>query len=128
VGLVQREIERAGFSTITLSSIPELTRSAGVPRLAALEFPLGRPFGEPGDIATQTAILKAAISAIGQIREPGGVYQLPFTWHESPRQVRNKPPKAPPIARHLQRHPWHIRDFLKREIPEEYRWIEAENE
>ena len=44
-------IEAAGISTITLSSIPDLTGAVSVPRLAAIEYPLGYLFGQPGDQA-----------------------------------------------------------------------------
>ena len=37
------------MSTITLSSIPDLTAAVGVPRLAAIEHPLGYLLGQPGD-------------------------------------------------------------------------------
>jgi len=49
VGLVQREIEAGGFTTISLSMMPELTKSAGVPRIAAIEHPFGLTLGLPQD-------------------------------------------------------------------------------
>lgn len=49
MGLVQREIEAGGFTTISLSMMPELTKSAGVPRIAAIEHPFGLTLGLPQD-------------------------------------------------------------------------------
>jgi len=88
VGLVQREIEAAGFSTITLANIPDLAQAVGAPRVAGIEHPFGQNVGAPGDRATQLVVLRAALEA---------------------------------IASYLVRHPWHVRNLLKREIPEKYR-------
>jgi hypothetical protein len=38
---VQREIEAADISTITLSPMPDWTEAIGVPRLVGIEHPLG---------------------------------------------------------------------------------------
>ncbi len=118
MGLVQREIEAAGVSTITLTPVPELTRSVSVPRLAAIEYPLGRTFGQPGDAAGQASVLRATLQALETLETPGGIRTLPFTWPELPSQVRNRPPQDPPIARYLKRHPWSFPRFLYRDIPD----------
>ncbi len=116
MGLVQREIEAAGFSTISLSMIPELTASAGAPRIAAIEHPFGVTLGRPGDAAGQLAVLRAALAAMEAIAEPGGVIPLPFAW-TSTEKVTFEPPAAPPIARYLVRHPWDLPRFMNRTPP-----------
>jgi D-proline reductase (dithiol) PrdB len=118
---VQRAIEEAGISTITLSSIPELTGAVGVPRLAAIERPLGYLLGRPGDAAGQTAVLRATLGAAETMREPGSVVDLPFSWPETGQRLSAKPPQVPPIVRYLMRHPWHIPNFLAREVPDNNR-------
>jgi hypothetical protein len=117
VGLVQREIESAGMSTITLSSIPDLTASVGVPRLAAIEHPLGYLLGQPGDREGQTAVLRAMLGGLVEMTEPGSVTHLPFEWPASARRLSARPPKAPPISRYLIRHPWHLPNLFSRDIP-----------
>jgi hypothetical protein len=117
VGLVQREIERAGISTITLSSIPELTASVSVPRLAAIEHPLGFLLGQPGDAEGQMEVLRATLQAVMEIREPGSVIHLPFTWPAAAGRLSAKPPQTPPIVRYLMRHPWHIPNLFARDVP-----------
>ena len=47
MGLVQRVLEARGLPTVALSMIPELTRAVGVPRLAGISYPMGRPFVWP---------------------------------------------------------------------------------
>ena len=117
VGLVQREIEAAGFSTVSLSIIPELTASAGAPRIAGIEHPFGVTMGRPGDAAGQLAVLRAALRALEAMAEPGGVVHLPFGW-TSTEKLEFGPPVAPPITQYLMRHPWALPRFMNRTPPE----------
>jgi hypothetical protein len=117
VGLVQCEIEAAGFSTISLSMMPELTASAGSPRIAAVEHPFGLTMGLPGDIDGQLATLRATLRALAAISEPGGVVDLPFEWDQGAR-LNTFPPQLPPIASYLRRHPWAFPQFFNRTPPE----------
>jgi hypothetical protein len=114
---VQREIEAAGISTITLSSIPDLTGAVSVPRLAAIEHPLGYLLGRPADPEGQRAVLRAALRALAEMREPGSITHLPFEWPASARRRRARPPQAPPISKYLMRHPWHIPNLFSRDVP-----------
>jgi D-proline reductase (dithiol) PrdB len=117
VGLVQREIEAAGITTITLSGIADLTASVSAPRVAAIGYPLGRPFGQPGDQEGQGAVLRATLRALEEMDAPGSIRHLPFEWPEPPREARSHPPEPPPIAKYLRRHPWHLPRLLRRDIP-----------
>ena len=117
MGLVQREIEAAGIATITLSSIPDLTLSVSVPRVAAIEYPLGRPFGQVGDKEGQRAVLTVILQALLEMDEPGSVKHLPFEWPEPPRKARSHPPEPPPIAKYLLKRPWLLPRLLSRDIP-----------
>jgi hypothetical protein len=117
VGLVQRELEAAGFSTITLTPVPDLTASVSVPRIAAIEYHLGRTLGRPCEAAEQTAVLEATLNALETIRVPGEIIHLPFEWPEAPKDVHNRLPVDPPIARYLARNPWFLPRLLSRSVP-----------
>lgn len=108
------------MSTITLSPIPALTAAVGVPRLAAIEHPLGYLLGRPDDPDGQMAVLRATLQAMDRMTRPGTVVHLPFTWPAA-LSLNAHPPQAPPIARYLLGHPWHIPNFLSRDIPTPYR-------
>jgi hypothetical protein len=97
VGLVARVIEAAGIPTVTLNMIWVYQAIVGMPRVAAIEHPFGRPYGDVGDADTQTAILRAALRVIEQAREPGHVEHLPFVWHEDPKQTHWHPAEPSPI-------------------------------
>lgn len=96
--------------------IPELTASAGAPRIAAIEHPFGVTLGRPGDSAGQLSVLRAALRALEVMAQPGEVVHLPFEW-TSTEKLDFLPPAAPPIARYLVRHPWALPRFLNRTPP-----------
>ena len=117
MGLVQRHIEAAGFSTITLSNIPDLTAAVCVPRIAAIEYPFGLTVGLPGDQAGQQAALLATLAALQEMSVPGTVRHLPFALQESAGNLNTQPPESPPIAQYIARHPWYLPNLLRREVP-----------
>ena len=119
VGLVQREIEAAGFSTITLANIPDLVQAVSAPRVAGIEHPFGQTVGDPGDVETQMAVVRATLQALESISEPGGVVHLPFEWAGDPKQIKHDM-EPPPIAKYLMRHPWHVRNLIKRQVPQKF--------
>lgn len=114
MGLVQREIERAGFTTITLSPVAELTAAVGVPRVAAIEYPPGRPFGDVGDAEGQRAVLRSTLAVVETAEQAGTLVDLPYEWPEPPSQVRSAPVVPPPIATLLKRKPWLFPRLLSR--------------
>jgi hypothetical protein len=119
VGLVQRVLEASGISTVTLSWIPDLTRAVGVPRLAGIGYPPGRPLGRPHDADGQRAVLRATLELLASASGPDTYVELPFEWPESPARARNVsrdiPP--PPIVMLLKRKPWLLPRLYNGRIP-----------
>ncbi len=97
MGLVARVIEAAGIPTVTLNMIWAYQSVVGMPRVAAIEHPFGRPFGDVGDAGTQRAVLSAALSLFESASEPGHIEHLPFTWHEPPKDTKWHPAEPSPI-------------------------------
>lgn len=118
MGLVQRELEAAKLSTITLSPIADFTASVGAPRVAAIEHPNGLTLGRPGDNEGQRAALKATLDALKTIENPGEVVHLPFEWPEANRSLRSKPAQPPPIVKAIMRKPWLLARLISGRIPE----------
>jgi D-proline reductase (dithiol) PrdB len=99
VGLVARVIEAAGIPTVTLELVWPFQRVVGIPRIAAVEHPFARPFGDAGDAATQRAVLLAALGVLGTAREPGHIEHLPIVWPPDPEERRSWHPAVPsPVA------------------------------
>ena len=88
--------------------IPDLTRAVGVPRLAGIGYPMGRPLGRPHDSDGQRAVLRATLDVLAAAPGADTYIELPFVWPESVAQARNAsrdlPP--PPIVELLTRKPW----------------------
>ena len=119
MGLVQRVLEASGIATVSLSMIPAFTAAVGVPRLAAIAYPLSRPMGRPGDADGQRAVLRAALDLLASAKGPGTVAELPFVWPESPAAARKGSNVNPPISQLLVRKPWLIPRLVAGDIPEE---------
>ncbi len=105
------------MSTITLSCIPDLTMAVSVPRVAAIEHPLGYLLGQPDNRMGQTAVLRSTLDALVEMDKPGSVAHLPFEWPISARRLNGHPPQQPPISRYLLSHPWHIPNLFSRDVP-----------
>ena len=97
MGLVSRKIEAAGIPTVTLNMLWPFQKMVGMPRVAAIEHPFGRPYGDVGDAETQTAVLRAALAVFEKAKEPGHVELLPFEWHEDPKDTKWHPAEPSPI-------------------------------
>ena len=119
MGLVQRVIETSGIATVTLSWIPELTRAAGVPRLAGIGYPSARPLGRPHDADGQRAVLRATLELLESAAGPGTYVELPFEWPESVAQARNasRDIPHPPIVDLLKKKPWLLPNLYAGRIP-----------
>ena len=90
-------IEAAGIPTVTLNMIWVLQNAVGMSRVAAIEHPFGRPYGDVGDVETQDAVLRAALAVFEKAGAAGHVEQLPFVWHEDPKETSWHPSEPSPI-------------------------------
>ena len=119
MGLAQRVLEARGIPTVALSMIPELTRAVGVPRLAGISYPMGRPFGRPHDADGQRTVLRQVLEVLSSAPGPDTYVELPFVWPESPAQARNasKDLPPPPIVELLKRKPWLLANLYSGRIP-----------
>lgn len=78
-------------------------RLVGMPRVAAIEHPFGRPYGDVDDIETQTEVLRAALRIGASAQQAGHVEHLPMRWHEEPERTRWHPSEPSPIIAMLKR-------------------------
>jgi hypothetical protein len=97
--------------------IPDLTHAAGAPRVAAIEFPFGRPLGQPGDVERQRAVLAATLEALRDADGPGAVIRLPYEWPEPIDQVHWHPAEPSPIVKLLGQNPRLFQQLVDGHIP-----------
>ena len=119
MGLVQRVLEARGIPTVALSMIPDLTSAVGVPRLAGIGYPMGRPLGRPHDADGQRAVLRGTLEVLAAAQGPDTYVELPFVWPESVAQARNASKGVPlaPIVELLTRKPWLLANLYTGRIP-----------
>lgn len=119
MGLVQRVLEASGIPSVSLSMIPDLTRAVGVPRLAGISYPMGRPLGRPHDADGQRSVLRAMLELLSTAQGPDAYVELPFVWPESPAQARNASKDVPPapIVELLKKKPWLLANLYSGRIP-----------
>ena len=78
---------------------PEFHREIGIPRVAAIEYPYGRPVGQVNDAEGQRMVLRATLSFMEKADNPAEVCHLPFTWPEEPKLTKWHPPEISPIVK-----------------------------
>jgi len=101
--------------------IPDLTRAVGVPRLAGISYPMGRPLGRPHDAVGQRAVMRSLLDVLAAAQGPDTYVELPYVWPESPAQARNasKDVPPPPIADLVRRKPWLLANLYTGHIPKD---------
>ena len=78
---------------------PEFHREIGIPRVAAIEYPYGRPVGQVNDVEGQRMVLREALSFMEKANNPGEVRHLPFTWPEEPKLTKWQTTEMAPIVK-----------------------------
>ena len=80
MGLLAREIEARGVTTVALALVKEVAVAAHAPRFLYLHWPFGHALGEPGNFAQQRTVLHDMLSMAVWAPRPGLVIDLPYRW------------------------------------------------
>ena len=96
MGLIQREIEKAGIATIGVSIVREFTEKVQPPRTVFLRWPFGHPLGEAGNVKQQRVVVLEALKALYTITVPGEIVDLPFRWRRHDYSTYEGPGKLMP--------------------------------
>jgi hypothetical protein len=80
VGLLAREIEAAGVSTVGLALVRDVAIEARAPRFLYVHWPFGHALGEPGAVEQQRTVLRDMFSLARRAPRPGLVVELPYRW------------------------------------------------
>lgn len=80
MGLLAREIEAKGVTTVGLALVKEVAVAARAPRFLYLHWPFGHALGEPGNVPQQRRVLHDMLSMAISAPRPGLVLELPYRW------------------------------------------------
>lgn len=80
MGLIAREIEACGVTTVALSLVRELSEQVKAPRMLFLHWPFGHALGEAHNRAQQETVLHDVFSMARLAPRPGLVVDLPYQW------------------------------------------------
>ncbi len=80
MGLLAREIEARGVTTVGLALVKEVAVAAHAPRFLYLHWPFGHALGEPGNVVQQRTVLHDMLSMAVSAPRPGLVVELPYRW------------------------------------------------
>ena len=84
MGLIQRVIETAGISTISVSLSKEITQKLRPPRAVFPGFPLGHPIGFPGRPNQHLRMLRLLLKYLQEFDSAGSFVEIdPSTMAES---------------------------------------------
>jgi hypothetical protein len=99
VGLIAREVEAQGVTTVALALVKEVAVAARAPRFLYLHWPFGHALGEPGNVAQQRTVLHDMLSMAMIAPRPGLVIDLPYRWRrETYPPVRDWKTPSPAVA------------------------------
>ena len=82
VGLIARQLEAAGFTTVSLTSARTITAGASPPRATFVDAPLGHTAGPAHEPELQRSFVRAALETAVTATEPGTIVDLPYRWHD----------------------------------------------
>jgi D-proline reductase (dithiol) PrdB len=80
VGLLAREIEACGVSTVALALVKELALLVKAPRMLYLHWPFGHALGESDHRDQQRTVLHDALSLARAAPRAGLIVELPYRW------------------------------------------------
>lgn len=75
-GLIQRSMEEAGISTVSLSIFRFVTEMVKPPRVLALESQRGMTLGPPNKRRLQREIVEGMIRVLQEAKRPGEVFEF----------------------------------------------------
>ena len=79
-GLIARELESQGISTVVVNQGLQQPKRIKPPRALFLRYPYGQPFGQPHDADQQRVLVEDALGLLETVREPGSITRAPYRW------------------------------------------------
>lgn len=78
--MIQKEIEKVGIATVSITHFPDLSEQVHVPRALHIKFPLGRTFGEARRDDLQEKIIINMLDKIMETNINNEIDKLHYRW------------------------------------------------
>ena len=78
--MIAQALEAEGLPTVLVMMFKEVALAMRPPRVVHVQFPFGRPLGEPRNVQQQRVIIEDALDFLATAREPGALLELPYRW------------------------------------------------
>ena len=80
MSLISRYLEANGIPTVVVGTARDIVEHCGVARFVFVDFPLGSPCGEPGDIVQQREIFQMALDVLETADGPRATREAGYSW------------------------------------------------
>lgn len=82
IALVCRVVEAAGIPTVCITTARDIAALVKPPRALFVNAPMGNNFGRPGDVQTQSRVLREALALVAEAKSGGVLADSSFHWPE----------------------------------------------
>ena len=80
MSLIARHLEEGGIPTVVIAVARDIVEHRGVARMVFVDFPLGNPCGEPGDVEMQRRIVEMALAVLETATAPRTIFEAGLEW------------------------------------------------
>ena len=80
MSLISRYLEANGIPTVVVGTARDIVEHCGVARFVFVDFPLGSPCDEPGDIVQQREIFQMALDLLETADGPRATREAGYSW------------------------------------------------
>ena len=80
MSLISRYLEAHGVPTVVMGTARDIVEHCGVARFLFVDYPLGSPCGEPGNVAEQRDVFQQALDLLAQAEGPRTTREAGYRW------------------------------------------------
>lgn len=119
MSLISRYLEAHGITTVVMGTARDIVEHCGVARFLFVDYPLGSPCGEPGNVAEQRDIFQQALDLLEGAEAPRTTREAGYAWSKGEDWKRLIFTEEQPFQDEEAKAEWEARN-------EEYRRLKAE--
>ena len=119
MSLISRYLEANGVATVIVGTARDIVEHCGVSRFLFVDYPLGNPCGEPGNIRQQRDIFQQALDLLVEAKDSRTTREAGYQWSDGEDWKRLIFTEEQPFQDHDAKEKWEARN-------DEYRRLKSE--